>query len=102
MVRAVDGGAALEIASTKGQQGASFNSANSTDPTVTLHPPMSPYTLMAGSIISAVLVSGINSNLPRPIPAQVRENALDTPTRKNPLVPPERPLKRVHHKPSPY
>jgi type IV secretory pathway VirB10-like protein len=87
MVQAFHGGATLEIASAKGQQGASFNSANSTDPTVTLHPPTSPYTLMAGSIIPAVLVSGINSDLPGPILAQVSESVLDSATGKYLLVP---------------
>jgi len=87
MVQAFHGGATLEIASAKGQQGASFNSTNSTDPTVTLHPPMSPYTVMAGSILPAVLVSGINSDLPGPILAQVCENVLDSATGKYLLVP---------------
>ncbi len=87
MVQAFHGGATLEIASAKGQQGASFNSTNSTGPTITLHPPMSPYTLMAGSIIPAVLVSGINSDLPGPILAQVSESVLDTATGKYLLVP---------------
>jgi type IV secretory pathway VirB10-like protein len=87
MVQAFHGGATLEIASAKGQQGASFNSTNSTYPTVTLHPPMSPYTLMAGSIIPAVLVSGINSDLPGPILAQVSESVLDSATGRYLLVP---------------
>jgi type IV secretory pathway VirB10-like protein len=87
MVQAFHGGATLEIASAKGQQGASFTSTNSTDPTVTLHPPMSPYTVMEGSIIPAVLVSGINSDLPGPILAQVSENVLDSATGKYLLVP---------------
>ena len=80
MVQAFHAGATLEIASARGQQGASFTSTNSTDPTVTLHPPMSPYTVMEGSIIPAVLVSGINSDLPGPILAQVSENVLDSAT----------------------
>lgn len=36
-----------------------------------LHPPASPYTVMEGSHISAVLISGINSDFPGPITAQV-------------------------------
>jgi type IV secretory pathway VirB10-like protein len=87
MVQAFHGGATLEIASAKGQQGGSFNSTNSTDPTVTLRPPMSPYTVIAGSIIPAVLVSGINSDLPGPILAQVSESVLDSATGKYLLVP---------------
>jgi type IV secretory pathway VirB10-like protein len=87
MVQAFHGGATLEIASAKGQQGTNFNPTNSTDPTVTLHPPMSPYTVMARSIIPAVLVSGINSDLPGPILAQVSESVLDSATGKYLLVP---------------
>ena len=48
---------------------------------------MSPYTLMAGSIIPAVLVSGINSDLPGPILAQVSESVLDSATGRYLLVP---------------
>lgn len=40
---------------------------------VQLHAAPSPYTVMAGNIIPAVLVSGIDSDLPGPIVAQVRE-----------------------------
>jgi type IV secretory pathway VirB10-like protein len=87
MVQAFHAGGTLEIANAKGQHGASFSSPNSTDPTVTLHPPMSPYTVMAGSVIPAVLVSGINSDLPGPILAQVSENVLDSATGKYLLVP---------------
>ena len=47
-------------------------------PNVTLHPPASPYTVMAGSVIPAVLVSGIDSDLPGPILAQVSENVFDS------------------------
>ena len=43
-----------------------------------LHPPASPYTVMAGSVIPAVLVSGINSDLPGPILAQVSQNVYDS------------------------
>ena len=52
-----------------------------------LHPPASPYTVMAGSIIPAVLVNGINSDLPGPVIAQVSENVFDTATGKLLLVP---------------
>ena len=54
------------------------DSASSSDPNVTLHPPASPYTVMAGSVIPAVLVSGIDSDLPGPILAQVSENVFDS------------------------
>ncbi len=55
MVAAFHGGGTLEIARAKGQQSTNFNTGTSTDPTVTLHPPASPYTVMAGSVIPAVL-----------------------------------------------
>ena len=83
MVAAFHGGQALEIASTKGRAGSNFNSNSSSDPTVTLHPPASPYTVMAGSVIPAVLVSGINSDLPGPILAQVSRERLRQRDRKD-------------------
>ena len=52
-----------------------------------LHPPVSPFTVMAGSIIPAVLVNGINSDLPGPIVAQVSENVFDSATGKSLLIP---------------
>jgi type IV secretory pathway VirB10-like protein len=71
----------LEIA--RGESGgASAESSHST-----LHPPASPYTVMAGSIIPAVLVNGINSDLPGPIIAQVSENIFDSATGKSLLIP---------------
>ena len=67
MVAAFHTGQALEIASARNQSGAGSDSNSSSNLTVTLHPPASPYTVMAGSVIPAVLVSGINSDLPGPI-----------------------------------
>jgi type IV secretory pathway VirB10-like protein len=87
MVAAFHAGQTLEIASAKGQSNSSFNSESSPDPSVTLHPPASPYTVMAGSVIPAVLISGIDSDLPGPILAQVSENVLDSATGKYLLIP---------------
>jgi type IV secretory pathway VirB10-like protein len=87
MVAAFHAGQALEIASAKGQSSSSFASNSSSDSTVTLHPPASPYTVMAGSVIPAVLVSGINSDLPGPILAQVAGSVYDTATGKYLLIP---------------
>ena len=87
MVAAFHGGQALEIASAKGQPSGNFNSNSSSDPTVTLHPPASPYTVMAGSVIPAVLVSGINSDLPGPILAQVSQSVFDSLTGRMLLIP---------------
>ena len=43
-----------------------------------LRDPASPYQVMAGTIISASLVTGINSDLPGRVIAQVTENVYDT------------------------
>ncbi len=52
-----------------------------------LVPALSPWTLSAGSIIAASLVTGINSDLPGFVTAQVTENAYDSVTGKTILVP---------------
>jgi type IV secretion system protein VirB10 len=49
--------------------------------------PASPYQVMAGTILPAVLVTGINSDLPGQIIAQIRENVFDTVTGQYLLVP---------------
>ncbi len=87
MVSAFHGGGTLEIARANAQQSTNFNTSNSTDPAVTLHPPASAFTVMTGSVIPAVLVSGINSDLPGPILAQVSQNVFDSATGKYLLVP---------------
>ena len=50
-------------------------------------PPASPFVLQAGSIISAALITGIRSDLPGQISAQVTENVYDSPTGKFLLIP---------------
>jgi type F conjugative transfer system protein TrbI len=87
MVSAFHGGGTLEIARANGQQSTNFNTGNFTDPTVTLHPPASAFSVMTGSVIPAVLVSGINSDLPGPILAQVSQNVFGSATGKYLLVP---------------
>ena len=87
MVSAFHDGGTLEIARTNRQQGTNFNVGRSTDQAVTLHPPASAFSVMAGSVIPAVLVSGINSDLPGPILAQVSQNVFDSATGKYLLVP---------------
>lgn len=52
-----------------------------------LKPAMSPYMLSAGSVIVASLVTGINSDLPGMIVAQVTQNVFDTVTGRHLLVP---------------
>ena len=55
--------------------------------TARLEPPRSPYALLAGTIIPAVLMTAINSDLPGPVIAQVRESVYDTVTGNTLLVP---------------
>lgn len=49
--------------------------------------PVSPYTLSAGTVIAASLITGLNSDLPGLITAQVTENAYDTVTGRILLIP---------------
>jgi type IV secretion system protein VirB10 len=52
-----------------------------------LAPQPSPYTILAGSVIAASLVTGINSDLPGMTIAQVTENTFDTVTGQHLLIP---------------
>jgi type IV secretion system protein VirB10 len=52
-----------------------------------LEKPASPYQLMAGTIIAASLVSGLNSDLPGFVIAQVTENVYDTVSGRFLLIP---------------
>lgn len=52
-----------------------------------LQTPASPYQLMAGSVIAASLITGINSDLPGLVVAQVTENVHDTVTGSTLLIP---------------
>ncbi|WP_245286597.1 TrbI/VirB10 family protein [Bradyrhizobium sp. ARR65] len=52
-----------------------------------LAPPLSTYAVMAGSIIPASLITGLNSDLPGATIAQVTENVYDTVTGEHLLVP---------------
>ncbi|TIT03420.1 MAG: TrbI/VirB10 family protein [Mesorhizobium sp.] len=52
-----------------------------------LQTPISPYQLMAGSVIAASLITGINSDLPGLVVAQVTENVHDTVTGNILLIP---------------
>jgi type IV secretion system protein TrbI len=53
----------------------------------TLQHPRSPYEVKAGTILPAVLLTAINSDLPGPVVAQVREHVYDTVTGDHLLVP---------------
>ena len=48
---------------------------------------VSPYELKTGSVIPAVMISGINSDLPGEIKAQVSQNIYDTATGRHLLIP---------------
>ncbi len=49
--------------------------------------PASPYVLQAGTVIPAALITGLRSDLPGQIAAQVTENVYDTPTGGSLLIP---------------
>jgi type IV secretion system protein VirB10 len=52
-----------------------------------LQKPASPYQLMAGTVIAASLVTGLNSDLPGFVIAQVTENVFDTVSGRHLLIP---------------
>jgi type IV secretion system protein TrbI len=52
-----------------------------------LQDPVSPFQVMAGSVIAASLVTGINSDLPGLVVAQVTENIYDTVSGRTLLIP---------------
>jgi type IV secretion system protein VirB10 len=53
----------------------------------TIEHPRSPYEIQAGTIVPAVLLTAMNSDLPGPVVAQVRENVYDTVTGNYLLIP---------------
>lgn len=87
MVQAFHSGGTLEIASASRQQSDSYTSGDQANPTINIRPAASPYTVMAGSVLPAVLISGINSDLPGPILAQVSQNVLDSATGRSVFIP---------------
>jgi type IV secretory pathway VirB10-like protein len=54
---------------------------------VAVQHPRSPYEIKAGTVLPAVLITAINSDLPGPVVAQVREHVYDTVTGDHLLVP---------------
>jgi len=52
-----------------------------------LQTPASPHQVMAGSVIAASLITGLNSDLPGLVTAQVTENVYDTVTGRTLLIP---------------
>src|SRR3546814_6189829 len=62
------------------------NDAGDTSPHA-LTAPASPWTLHAGSIIAASLITGLNSDLPGLVTAQVTQNVYDSVTGRSLLIP---------------
>ncbi len=52
-----------------------------------VQPPASPYVLQAGAVIPASLITGLRSDLPGQVTAQVTEDVYDSPTGKILLIP---------------
>jgi type IV secretion system protein VirB10 len=52
-----------------------------------LQAPLSPFVIQAGAVIPAALVTGLRSDLPGQITAQVTENVFDSPTGRHLLIP---------------
>ena len=61
--------------------------SSGTDNSHALQQPVSPYQVMAGTVISASLITGVNSDLPGMVIAQVTEPVFDTVTGKILLIP---------------
>jgi type IV secretion system protein VirB10 len=67
-----------------------FLKASGAQPTETSHRlmrPSSPYVVQAGSVIAAALITGIRSDLPGMITAQVTQNVYDSATGRHLLIP---------------
>ncbi|UXT20444.1 TrbI/VirB10 family protein [Agrobacterium tumefaciens] len=85
----------LDLASQSGQQTAqdkqlAFFNAAADRRTVTpdrVTPPASPFVLQAGAVIPAALITGIRSDLPGQITAQVTETIYDSPTGRILIIP---------------
>lgn len=72
------------------QNKADFVGARVSDTGVNPHaltPPVSPYMLSAGSVIAASLITGLRSDLPGMVTAQVTENVFDSATGRILLIP---------------
>jgi type IV secretion system protein TrbI len=78
------------VAATAQDKQLAFLNANADRKTVTddrVAAPASPYVLQAGAVIAAALITGIRSDLPGQITAQVTEHVYDSPTGRSLLVP---------------
>jgi type IV secretory pathway VirB10-like protein len=85
---AAAGGGAIEL--TSQDHKLSFLNGNVDRRTVSpdrIKAPASPYALQAGAVIPAALLTGIRSDLPGQVTAQVTEDVYDSPTGKIRLIP---------------
>lgn len=75
-----------DAAGQEGQAAGSLQRAADVNP-YALTPPASPFLLSAGSVIAASLITGLNSDLPGVVTAQVTENNYDSVTGRVLLLP---------------
>jgi len=86
----VPGGPGVQVSGTGQNRHAAFLGGPVDRQTVApdrVTPPASPWILQAGSVIPAALITGIHSDLPGQITAQVTENVYDSPTGSLLLIP---------------
>lgn len=77
-------------AASQSERNASLVGGTADDDDINPHrltPPVSPWTLHAGSVIAASLITGLNSDLPGFVTAQITENVYDSVTGSTMLVP---------------
>jgi len=93
LIDALHSGSTLEVARAPSQLGQG-EAASQTTSSVTgamaqaaYHQPAPPYTVMAGTVIPAVLMTGINSGAPAQVLAQVAANVYDSATGRYLLIP---------------
>src|SRR6516165_6357655 len=67
--------------------GSQFPTLNYEGATARYHPPAPPYSMMAGTVIPAVLITGITSDASAQVLAQVAQNVYDTATGRYLLIP---------------
>jgi type IV secretion system protein VirB10 len=82
----------LDLTNDQNNQGRKLSFLNQKDDSGIYNPhalqqPVSPYEVMAGSVIAASLLSGLNSDLPGDVNAWVTENVYDTVTGRILLIP---------------
>jgi type IV secretion system protein TrbI len=89
LIDALHSGSTLEVARTPSQlgQGAAPSNVTGSMAQAAYHQPAPPYTVMAGTVIPAVLVTGINSGAPAQVLAQVAANVYDSATGRYLLIP---------------